>query len=178
MIQRYSELKPKVLTSDGFLPNVEGSSESLIVFLSPINSKEIQYRIGIEKLIKKIPVDAGEIQITKSEYNGWRYLFVNKTGDILSAIQGVSQGKKNVISNIYTRPEDRNKGFANILLNQVKHDKKNLVVDSHMTQQGSKFFHYSQLKCAAISGEQANRRAIRIYGLTSDESSIGFMLYL
>jgi len=34
---------------------------------------------------------------------------------------------------------------------------------------------YSQLKVAVLTGEQANRRAIRMWGLTSDPASIGFI---
>jgi hypothetical protein len=140
MIIKYSQLNPKLKIVDDLPPDISGESETLSAFLAPVNHPGIQDRMGVEKLIKEIPVDNGKIQVSKAEYGGWRYLFVDNLDRIVSVIQGVTFRGKNILSNIYTHPAGRKKGYATILLNQVKKDKPDLRVDSHFTEMGADFF--------------------------------------
>ena len=58
----------------------------------------------------------------------------------MSVIQGVDLDDGSVVSNMYTRPDARNQGFAKLLFEKVASDKDNLAVSPHFSQSGAGFF--------------------------------------
>jgi GNAT superfamily N-acetyltransferase len=124
------------LSVKGDKPSVSSNSDpTLQTTLAEPNSPTAIALSGKEKLMKTY----GDIEKYKGEYDSFRYI-VRDNGKIIAATKIMSKGKLSVLSTIYVDSEYRSKGIASKMMAQAKKDFKNLQVDSHLTQDGAKFF--------------------------------------
>lgn len=112
------------------------AGESMKRFVAEPGNTDITPYTGAEKLVKKI----GNIEKLQGENGSFRYVYRDAQGKIIGAAQGVSGKGRNVLSNIYTVPEARNKGIGTQLFEQAKKDFKGLEVADTKTEAGTKFF--------------------------------------
>lgn len=139
---------PKLPVSDLGSLTISGSAEQLSFFLSPIDSEGMRARIGREKM-KKVegPLEVAEGQVFKTRTErlvGMRYLYRDEQGDLVGVAHLTRIGRRTVLSNIYVRPDKRERGIASFLLGAAKSDFPRLQVDTSMTEMGAKFFGYTR----------------------------------
>jgi GNAT superfamily N-acetyltransferase len=103
----------------------EENNENLKAFLGSPNSPEMEKWFGKEK-IKKI---SDKVVRADGEYGSWRYLYIGEDGEYVGVIQGVSRDK-DIISNAYVRSDYRRKGIGTKLMDIIKKQKKNFVVNN------------------------------------------------
>lgn len=114
--------------------NTPEFNENLLVYLDEINSQSMIERHGKEKLIKSI----GVIDIVHSEYNGFRYLQRNHKKEIVGCFQGVLYPKE-IISNIYVRPDYRRKGAGKRLYKYILRDMPTIKFSENKSKSGFLF---------------------------------------
>ena len=115
----------------------EYRAETLRFLLDDVNSDMMKARIGTEKIVKTIE----NVDKTRGQYGGGRYLYKNKDGEYVGALNYTGTKQKGyVLSNIYTEPSSRKKGIASKLLDLAKKDMPNIKVDASLTKMGGDFF--------------------------------------
>ena len=115
----------------------ERGVETLRFLLEDVNSDMMKERIGTEKIVKTI----GNIDKTRGEFGGGRYLYKDKSGRYISALNYTGTRQKGyILSNIYTERLSRKKGIASKLLALAKKDMPGLKVDASLTKEGGEFF--------------------------------------
>jgi predicted GNAT family acetyltransferase len=119
-------------------PNISGNSdESLKSILTEPNTPMAVAYSGREKLSKNL-YDNG-IERYKGEYGSFRYLY-RDNGTIVGALKVVVKGNVAIVSTVFVERDYRGKGIAKMLVSVAKKDFKTLEVDSHLTQDGARFF--------------------------------------
>ena len=110
-------------------------NENLLVYLDEPNTPQMQERFGEEKVEQR-----NGFEVFQGEFGSWRYAVRGDDEKLVSVIQGVDLDDGSVVSNMYTRPDARNQGFAKLLFEKVASDKDNLAVSPHFSQSGAGFF--------------------------------------
>lgn len=129
------------------------SNDNLLWLLHPVNSQDIQTRMGAERRA----ADDGTICRTVAFWGGGRYLYQDDNGQIIGGLQYVSDKEEyrlRVIVNIYVRRDWRRKGIATELVKRAKWDSKRIVVDNHLTEDGAKFFGVTEYNRIRVVSEK------------------------
>jgi len=151
------------------------AGDELRRFIAKPGSPEITPYTGAEKVVKKI----GNIEKLQGENGSFRYLYKDAQGNIVAGVQGVSGRGKNILSNIYTAPEMRNKGIATELVNQVKKDFPKVEIADTKTDMGARFFRdknvaQQPLSVSSPKGSYTDNPMIR--GFAGDTKELGKQL--
>ena len=115
------------------VPNISDNvfNENLLVYLEKENTPQMIERFGREK----VGYAFHNLIRLDSEYDSWRYIYLNEKSEYVGVIQGVN----NIISNIYVRPDWRRKYVAFTLLNLIKEEKSDLLINNGFSRSGYNF---------------------------------------
>ena len=135
----------------------------------------MQERGGQERLVKTV----GNIDVTESEFDSWRYLYRNDAGEIVGAFQGVSSPDENIVSNIYVRPDYRRQGVGREIMQQIEADMGEVNFSPDQSKIGSAFAEALRTDKPARIGdkqyaniEEFNQLEVKLNSLKSIRSRI------